>query len=847
MLRYALQTLRARKGGFIGAFLALFCAAALVTACGILLDTGLRGTIGTERFAGTPVVVGGDQNVHQTTIKEKKGKKKVKHKAKPLAERVWLKESEIGKLRGVEGARAVIPEVTFPASAVADGQVVPGVDDKPSYGHAWDSAALTPFKITDGTAPKSDRDVVIDSELAGRAGIKPGQKLTVQATGAPQEYRVAGIATATGGELKQQTSMFFATAEAERLSGRPGQAAAVGLLPKKGVDGDELAAQAEKALAGTKAQVHTGGERGPAEFLDASKARVKLVSMGGAIGGTSLLVAVLVVVGTFALNIQQRYRELALLRAVAATPKQVRKLIGREALFVGAAAGALGSIAGLPVAYWLHSKFIDFKAIPETLEMTVSVFPFFAAIGAALLGAWAAARLSARRTARIRPAEALSEAAMEQRHFAWGRLLAGLLVLAGGIVLLAVLSMLHTEPASSPVTFLCVVVLSVAVSLLGPVLVRAAVAVLGVVLRSSRVGGHLAAANARAGARRLASAVTPLALLVGMACTVLFVQTTMGGASTAQARDGNRADWVVAGGVGVPDEAADKLREVSGVSAVTQVVQSQVRVGLDKYPVQGVSAEGLSRTWDPDVVEGSLKGFGNGSIAVSEIAADHHKLHPGSTLKLTLGDGTVKKLKVAAVYSRGLGFGDMTLSHELLSRHVDNPLSSSVLVKGTADREQLAAALKGFPGLGVLDRAQVDDVRAEVAQSNAEVNYVAMGLIIAFTAIAVVNTLCMTVSDRSREFALLRLVGTTRRQVMGMLRIESLLVFLIAAVLGTAIAFAVLTAFSIGMTGAAQPSVDPLMYVGVLGFAAVLALLATLVPGRFAMGGRPADVIGSRE
>ncbi|MGW8361256.1 FtsX-like permease family protein [Streptomyces wedmorensis] len=857
MLRYALQTLRARKSGFIGAFLALFCAAALVTACGVLLETGLRGTIGTERYAGTPVIVAGDQNVHEVTVERKGDKTKRKEKTKPLGERVWLPADTATTLAALPGVRAALPEITFPAYAVTpQGRVVPGVDGKPSYGHAWSSAPLTPFTLVEGAAPAGADEVVVDRELATRAGLKPGSELTVQSTDAPRAYRVTGVAAPSGGDLRQQSSLFFADAEAERLSRRTGQVAAVGVLPEPGVSTPELAARVAEALHGTTAQVVTGGDRGPVEFLDAANARIKLVSMGGAIGGTSLLVAVLVVVGTFALTIQQRHRELALLRAVAATPRQVRRLIGREALIVGVLAGVLGSVAGLPIAFWLHRTFVGFKAIPESLEVTFGVSPFLAAVGAAVLGAWAAARISARRTARIRPAEALSEAAMEQRTSSWGRLGAGVAFLIVGAVLLVVLSSLRSEPAATPVTFLSVVVLAVAVSLLGPFIARGAVAVLGVPLRLSRVGGHLATANARAHTKRLSAAVTPLALLIGMACTVLFVQTTMGAAATAQAQAGNKADWVVgSAGPGVPAQAADRLRRVPGVSAVTEIVRTSVRVGLVKYPAQGVSTDGLTRTWDPGVTSGALDGFGPRSVALSELAADDLGKKPGDTLKLTLGDGTAAELTVAAVYARGLGFGDLTMSHALVSRHVDNPLASSLLVKtddgsgggARPGRAELREALGALPGVAVLDRDQVDDLRAEVQQANAEVNYVAMGLIIAFTAIAVVNTLAVSVSDRAREFALLQLIGTTRRQVRAMLRIEAAVVVLVAAVLGTGIALAVLTAFSIGMTGSASPSADVWTYLGVLAFATVLAALATLIPGRLALAGRPADVIGSRQ
>lgn len=308
-------------------------------------------------------------------------------------------------------------------------------------------------------------------------------------------------------------------------------------------------------------------------------------------GGTSLLVAVLVVVGTFALSVQQRHRELALLRAIAATPGQIRKLLGREALIVGAAAGVLGSLAGLPLGGWLYHRFVELGAVPPTLERTVSVFPLFAAVGATLLGAWAAAQISARRIARIRPAEALAEARVERSRPTWGRIAAGIALLAGGAVLVAVLSVLRTEPASTPVTFLSVVVLASSVALLGPLLVKGAAALLAGPLGLAGPGGKLATANLRGNAARMAAVVTPLALLIGLTCTVLFTQPTLGNAARAQAREGIRADWIVAAqGPGVPAEAAREIRRTKGTVA-TEVVRTTVRVGLAKYPAQGSPAK----------------------------------------------------------------------------------------------------------------------------------------------------------------------------------------------------------------------------------------------------------------
>ncbi|WP_207939003.1 ABC transporter permease [Actinomadura darangshiensis] len=806
MLRLVLSTLRHRKAGFAGAFVALSFAAALVCACGVLLDTGLRGSIAPERYAGSPVVVTGDQFVHKTIVK-KEGKRK--HKAKAIAERAWLPASVADRVRAAKGVRDVVTEVSFPAE-IGDG-------GGESWGHGWESAALTPFTLREGRAPAADGEIVIDAETARTRGLRPGATAKV-ASAVPGTYRVVGV---TRESLEHQTAVFFSAAQAARLSGHAGRITAVGAHgPEKAI---------EDAVRGTNATVHTGKDRGKAEFLGAEKSRIKLISMGGALGGTALLVAVLVVSGTFALSVQQREREIALLRAVAATPRQVRRMIGREALLVALVAGPPGAAAGLPLAFWLRDRFRGLGALPPNLDLVVSPFPPLAAALAALVAAIAAARITARRTSRIRPVEALGDAALNRGGSGIARVLAGVLATAGAVVLTIVLSNLNTEAASSPVTVLTALVWTVAAALLGPVIARAAAAGLSVPLRLSPVGGQLAAANLRAGARRLASVITPLTLMIGLTATILFVQTTMGHAATRQAGDGIIAAHVA--GPAVPHGTAEEIRRAPGVTAVTEVVRSTVRVDLENYGVQGVTPDGLNRTMDLDVRAGSLAGLNASTIAVSETAADRLDVGPGDRLPLTLGDGTPVELTVIAVYGRGLGFGDLTVARDLLAAHVDDP-------RGT-----LLIAGKALAGIPTADAATLAE---DTASANAEVNYVAMALIIAFTAIAVVNTLAMSTADRAREFALLRLAGTTRRQVMRMLGWETLAVVAVAAVLGTAIALATLTAFSAGMTGG-TPYVPPLAHLGVLAWGAVLAGIATALPARLAMTGRPADTISARE
>ncbi|RSN70736.1 ABC transporter permease [Actinomadura sp. WAC 06369] len=801
----ALATLRHRRAGFAGAFAALLCAAALVCACGVLLDTGLRGSVEPERYAGAPVIVAGDQFVHRTEVK--KGKEKRKSKA--IAERAWLPAAVADRVAAAPGVRRAVAEVVFPAEI--------GDPDGASWGHGWESAALTPFTLRDGRPPAAPGEIVVDARTARANGLRVGSDVRVAST-ADGTYRVVGV---TAESLDHQAALFFSAEQARRLAGRDGRVAAIGAW------GPERAVR--DAVRGTSATVRTGTDRGRAEFLGAEEARIDLISMGGALGGTSLLVAVLVVSGTFALSVRQREREIALLRAVAATPRQVRRMIGREALLVGLAAAPLGAACGLPLAFWLRDRFRGLGALPPNLDLVVGPVPPLAAVLATAAAAVAAARVAGRRTARVRPVEALGDAALRPARLGAPRVAAGLAAAAGGAVLTLVLANLDTEAASSPVTVLTALVWTVAVALLGPALARAAVAVLAVPLRRLPGGGHLAAANLAMDARRVASVVTPLTLMIGLTATILFAQTTLGHAATRQAERGTVADHVV--GPRVPHAAAEELRAAPGVTAVTEVVRGTVRVGLENYAVQGVTPEGLRHTLDLDVRAGSLDALGPSTVAVSTTAADRLGVGPGDRLPLTLGDGTPIEPTVVAVYGRGLGFGDLTLAHEVVAAHVDDP-RGTLLVAGALPDGVPAA------GAGALAEAR--------AAANAQVNYVAMALIIAFTAIAVVNTLAMATADRARELAALRLAGATRRQLLRMLGWETGSMVLVAGVLGTAIAFAVLTAFARGMTGGA-PHVPPGVHLAVLALGGAAALAATALPARLVMAVRPAAAVGARE
>ncbi|WP_207913934.1 ABC transporter permease [Micromonospora sp. KC213] len=557
MMSFAWKTLRHRKAGFAGAFVALLCAAALVTACGMLLETGLRGSVAPERYAGTPVIVAGDQYARMT-------KKSGKEKAKILSERRWISASLAEEIGRIPGVTKVVTEVTFPYAGFT--------------AHGWESAALTPFTLAQGRAPSAADEVVVDARHSGRA--IPG-------------YRVVGV---TAQALPNQDTIFFSTDTARRLAGHAGQVTAIGVFPRVDV-----------AVPG--AVTYTGDERGAVEFPDAENARIRLISLGGALGGTSLLVAILVVVGTFALSMQQRRSEIALIRAVGATPRQARHLIGREALLISMIAGLIGSGSGILLGFWLRAVFVDLGAVPDNLRLVLSPFPSIVAALTTLVAAWVAARISVRRATTIRPVEALGETAMPTARLPWVRLVAGLLVTAGAVTLTIVLSSLSTEAASSPVTMLTALLWTTAVALLGPLIARVVTAL---PLRGPGVAGYLARKNLRAETGRFASLITPLTLVTAMTCTILFMQTTVEHAAQGERNAGVRADYVLG-----PGTSAGAVREIPGVRAATEVLHTSVRINLGRYSAQAVTPEGLAQTMDLKVMVGSLDGFGNTSAAIS--------------------------------------------------------------------------------------------------------------------------------------------------------------------------------------------------------------------------------------
>ncbi|WP_176953764.1 ABC transporter permease [Streptomyces indicus] len=827
----ARAAVRFKPASFAGTFVALMMSALIVAACGSLLETGIRASVPAERYANAPVVAAADQSA-RIVADTVDGPEET---AYPLPDTARVDTALAARAAKAAGAESAVADFTFPVRHDAGALTA----------HGWGSHAFTGTELSAGSAPRTG-EVVLDAAAARQAKAGVGDTVALETAAGRTEFTVSGLAEAGAGDTAKEAgpTAWFTDAEAPVLSGHPGKADAIAVLAKPGTDTRALAAAVEKSLAGSGAEVHTGDARGEVEDHGLAYAKETLTALGGSFGGIATLVAVFTAAGTVALSVGQRGREFALLRAIGATPRQIRRAVAAEALLVAPLAGVLGCLPGIGLAHWWFGQLQDRGAVPQAVEVQVSWIPLAAAVGTGLITALGAGLLAGRRPAKIKPGQALSEASVERLRPGIVRTVLGIGALGGGAALAGVAA--STGGADAANASLGVVMLfMLAVALLGPLLARLCAALFGLLLRGGGASASLAAANSRTNSRRLASAITPIVLAMAFASTLVFMHTSESKVAAGQLRDGITADHVLTDPAGLPAGSADRAARAPGVDAAVSLLDTQVLVpvksagetSLQATAAQGVSGSGprpavgaqLAQVQDLDVRSGSLDRVGEGGIAIDRTLATAAKVGTGDRLPLYLPDGTRTSPEVVAVYGRGLGLPAVTMDRASLAGHVTSGFDSTLLVHGGD-----ASALTGL-GLGAFtDASGYVQARNTDRELGAWANYTMAAVLGGFAAVAAVNTLVMTVLDRRRELTTLRLVGTTRRQVLRMLRWESLLVSAAGVTLGTAIAMITLTPMMRGLTGE-SPYVPPLLYGTFAGAAVSLGLLAMTLPARAAL------------
>ncbi|MGV9880897.1 FtsX-like permease family protein [Streptomyces sp. NPDC003006] len=806
----ARAAVRFKPAAFAGTFVALMMASLIVAACGILLETGLRASVPPVRYAGAPVVAAADQEAHFATGSGAERSET----ATPLPDRARLDDSLVAKAAAVPGARTAVADVTFPVRS----------GGKAVTAHGWGSTAFTGEKLTAGRAPHP-------GEVAlATPGAAVGDRTTLTTADGPRDFRVSGTVKAG----RSAPTAWFADSEAVRISGHPGRVDAVVVLPEAGVSNATLKSRVAHAVGG-KAEVHTGDDRSAAEGSELAYAKELLTGLGGSFGGIATLTAVFTAAGTVALSVGQRAREYALLRAIGTTPRQIRRTIATETLLVAPLAGAVGLLPGIALATWWFGQLKEKGAIPEAVDLSISFIPLVSAVGVAFVTALGAGFMAARRPSRVKPGQALSEASVERMPLGWIRTPLGVAAAVGGTVFAGFAANNTGEDAANAALGV-VMLFMLAVALLGPLVARGCAALFGLALRGADASGFLAAANARSNARRLASAITPIVLAMAFSSVLVFMHTSQDRAAADQQREGITADHIVTSDTGLAPGALARAEGAEGVTSAVGLLKTSVLVpvgsGGDRW-LESASAQGitgtaadLAKVQDLKIETGALE-LGRGEVAVDAALARSAHVETGDRLAVRLPDGTKAAPKIVATYGRGLGLSQVTLPAADVKRHVTSAFATEIWTRGGS-----AAALSG---LGTLqDRDGYATAQSLDRELNAWANTTMAAVLGGFAAVAAINTLVMTVLDRRRELGMLRLIGSTHRQVMRMIRWEALIVAVAGIAIGSGIALATLVPMMNGLTGE-SPYVPPLVYGSFVGAVLLLGLASATIPARAAL------------
>jgi putative ABC transport system permease protein len=816
MLKLAAKMLRHRKGSAVATLLALTAGVVLLMSMGLLVESGLRFEAAPQRYAATDVVVA-NRDITLTTNGQEA--------TAPLPEGGTVPASMVERLRQVPGV----------ATVVADTSVTAILENGGATGHGWSSTVLTPYQLTRGAQPKNDDEVALDERLAG--SVAPGDEIPVLMEGTARVYRVSGLVRNAGPRPGPDASpaVFFTDEHAAAVYPRQGQVDAVGVIAEPGASSAALVADVRELATEAGAKAYAGAERGLLEQSADVAAGGMLTQLGTVFGGFVALLVMFVVAGTIGLAVRHRRRDLALLRAVAATPGQISRLILTEVGLLSLLSVVIGVPSGWFATRWVRGELVDRGFIPNTFPFSGGALTTSAVVGATMAVAVGAALVAARRTMLIRPTEALGEIAVESSGNSKIRLFVGFVTLAGAIYL-TTLSTTQKGNAALGTALGMLFALVLAVALLAPWINRVAARLLGPVLRAVwGDSGYLAAANLRANAQGMVTVLTALVLTVGLGGSIWFLQDNLERQSVTQNRAGMLAQHSISSATSLPETALAEVREIPGVVAATGVRNTSIILGGGREGggVQAIDPDGIEHTVDLQVRSGSLADLRGPTMAVSALQADSNGWKVGDQAEVWLGDGAPATLRIVAIYGRGIGFGDFTVTKDVIEGHTASTGYERILVRaepGTDITTALADVTDQHPGSTVTSTAGLTGQLANDLALSAWLNKLLMGIMIGYAAMAAANTMVMAALTRGRELASLRMVGVTRKQVRRMVHAEQSGLLGVSLLIGGSIAALTLVSVVRTLTGQSVPYVPPLGWVSIIGGTALLALLTTILP-----------------
>lgn len=781
MLKATLKSVLARKLRLVLSGLAVVLGVMFVSGSFVLTDTLDRSFKDLFATAYSEVDV-------EVAVKSKVGQDD------PEAARAGtLTAADVEAVASVDGVRTAVGDVVGSARPIGENGKVLTTSGAPRLGIAWRDDGQE--EIRDGRGPQRDDEVVISAYLAETGGFQVGERMSVLTLEPKRTFTVAGIfgypgdRDSLGGEL----TTAFTEATAQRLLlGTPGAYSGITVRGDEGVSQTVLRDRVQGAL-GDAYQVKTGEQLAEesADEIGEGLAFFNYVLLGFA--GIALFVGVFIILNTFSIIVAQRTRELALLRAMGASRRQMITSVVVEAVVIGLIASVVGLGAGIGVGALLANLFSTLGG--GSLHLAGIAVPPAAIISSFAVGLVVtvlAALLPAVRASRIPPVAALREAATPDRPLTRLTVAGGVLSLAGG-------GLLGLGFADGTLWLIMsgLLVSFVGVALLTPLISRPVVSLIGKLLSWS-VPGTLGRRNSARNPRR--TAITAAALMVGISLiTGVGVVLTSATASITKVADTQiKADLIISGestdGQAGGTFAADRMDRITGTPGVESAFgwyNDGVLVnGERKFATAVTDVPAMERIFGLSAAAGTITDLADGEIGVDAVSATALNLRQGSTATVQTTKGEQRTYTVAFVLAESRVVDDVLF---LPMSAVDGfalPQISSAFVKADQGADVADVRKRLEPVFADNPEISVQDLSSYVRQQAAQLDTVLMmiqvllALAILVAVLGVINTLALSVVERTRELGLLRAIGMRRAQVMRMITVESVVISVFGALLG---------------------------------------------------------------
>ncbi|WP_431986366.1 ABC transporter permease [Streptomyces griseoflavus] len=793
VLKTSMRNFFAHKGRMALSAVAVLLSVAFV--CGTLVFTDTMNTTFDKLFAAT------SSDVTVSSKSASDGGETTSGTGKPPV----IPASVLDEVRGADGVKSVEGTVFSTSVTVVDGDKdsLSPTSGGPTIVGNWNANDARTMDITSGAAPAGADQVMVDADTADKHDLKLGDEIGVISAVGTHLAKVSGIADFT--VTNPGAAMFFldlATAQ-RTLVGESGVYTNVNVTAEDGVSDERLKENVLAALGGAY-KVQTAKETADAnkesvgEFMNV----MKYAMLGFA--GIAFLVGIFLIINTFSMLVAQRTREIGLMRAIGSSRKQVNRSVLVEALLLGVIGSVLGVGAGIGLAVGLMKLMglmgMELSTNDLTVAWTTPALGLLLGVVVTVLAAY----LPARRAGKISPMAALRDAGTPADAKAgWIRGGIGLALTGAGGACLYLAGTADKATDGSLWLGLGVVLSLVGFVVVGPVLASGVVRVLGaILLRAFGPVGRMAERNALRNPRR--TGATGAALMIGLALVACLsvVGSSMVASATEELDKTVGTDFIIQNDMGQPlvPEAVKAVEAVGAIDRVTRYKWTEADFTTpDGRTTDKTAITAADPTYATDLrvetVAGKLAdAYRPDSMSVHEDFAKDHDVRVGSTIEVAFKDGTTGSLTVRAITSSEavVDAGAMYTSTATLATYVpaDRMPLDQLLFASAKDGQKDAAytalkdALHDYPQYKVRDQTDYKEALQDQIGQLLNMIYGLLALAIVVAVLGVVNTLALSVVERTREIGLMRAIGLSRRQLRRMIRLESVVIALFGALLG---------------------------------------------------------------